>query len=215
MWPGSREYLRSLVPWPHLARILLPVQRVILKPIHAGVGFGSGTETRNYQELEQAYLRETVADTDQFLWLPLKPTQQLMCAYFLCTHTYVGIHHLCYPTWIQNLWSVTVKYLSTSEPSLLCITQIPTWIPTNDEVFFFLIVYCPTSEDTMACIHSIVDAYTWTINGPHLSVKRQVCTRFRQSYPLRRTHTTLVELSAIVDYGNQWYPVTAEFHRGF
>lgn len=131
------------------------------------------------------------------------------------THTYVGIHHSCYPTWFQNLWSVTFKYLSTSEPSLLCITQIPTWIPTNDEVFFFLIVYCPTSEDTMACIHNIVDAYTWTINGPHLSVKRQVCTRFIQSYPLRRTHTTLVELSAIVDYGNQWYPVTAEFHRGF
>lgn len=60
----------------------------------------------------------------------------------------------------------------------------------------------------MACIHNTVDTYTRIINEPHLSVKRQACAHLIQSHPLRRMLTTLVELSAIEDYGNQWYPVT-------
>ena len=139
VWPGSREYLRSLI-W-HV--YCFQYNTWYWNRSMLGLNLGLGPRLRAWTSLPSW----TVADTDQFLWLPLKTpfgsTRQLMCVlvHSVCTHThtYVGIHHLCYPTWIQNLWSITVKYLSTSEPSLLCITQIPTWIPNNDEVFFSLL----------------------------------------------------------------------------
>ena len=61
--------LLSLILRPHLTCISLPVQCVVLKGIHTGVGLGSGAETGN--------------ENDKFIHLKHLPAVFLVCAHLL------------------------------------------------------------------------------------------------------------------------------------